>query len=626
MEPSSTAALTDAVSGFTLAVLPESFLDGHPCGQFRLAVARSANGLTVRVLGAGLANQRALYADLRYPPGLAPVEAQAGAGLGATADVISLCLLDQPGVVHLGAVLKRWPERQGVSGAAELACVRFQPGSHKSVLQASQVPVTTASHSVLVVNCTRQTLKWDDRLPGDYNQDGLVSLPDLAQLGMHWDDVAVPHPDDVSRYVLDSIQDVIDSNDDQDIGLPDLTTIGINFGLHIAEWNLYRSADPAQDFPDVDLDDPAGDGGVPSKIAPFDNIAFNEAHENDPARERLRFSVPLPVLDDAMAYWVRPVTGGAEGTPSNYSRYDAALSSQITMHIDAESYLGVTQGTLEFEVGTLGEDTVGGTLWAEGVEVLRVISGYVRFDPALFDALGFPEGRGAIDETGAPLTITYMAEIPGELHLCNTDRYDTGTPGFVGTFRAVRVRFSRQPQTGEAIPAVNNGLGSYPPNYGLAFEPATSTLTWYYGGIGDTNQNGFAWMDDLIPVNYQLGMLGPFPLDSALYMVDGDSDGRISVHDIVPVALYYLGAVAGYNVYASMDPAVAPVDAPILGDPGIPAIGYVAMDSATGTLMVDRLHFSFQVPAPQSGMYLWVQPEYRGAIGGVPQGQYVQVP
>lgn len=618
--------LAHQASGFSLSVLPESFLGSTPRGRFRLEVSVDADGVTVRVRGTGLINQRAFYARLSCPPGLRLIDAQAGTSLGAPAEVIQLCLQRQE-LVTLGAVLQHCDKRRGIDGAAELACARFDRGAPAGARQVSGVPSTTASHSILRVNCTQERIEWDYRLPGDYNQNGVVDAGDLTPLAVHWEEPNLLFPDSASRYATDSIQDVIDTSGDEQIGLPDLTAIGINFDAQVTGWNLYRSANAAQDFPDVDLNDPAGDGAALSKIASYASHGFNDLKQGNPAAERLRFGLDLPDLTGNMAYWARPVLAGAEGTPSNWSPYDAGLINAVVGTVDPESYYGVSSGTLDFEFSTLGAEGVDGVLWANAVDALRIVSANVRFDGAALDFVPAPEAALMRDPAGVTCALSSIYEIPGQVLVANASTYDGTKPGLAGTFPAWRLTLARAPQSGQTTPHVAGyaaGRGSR--DHDVSFDGAGSDLAWYYSGLGDMNQNGITTTGDPVVLGYNYSVPGPYLIDSMMYMVDANHNGQADINDLTVTGTNFGLAVTGYNIYASPDPNVAPFNANIPGDPDIAPIGYVNLVDASGDRKTDRLHFSFHVPAAVSGTYLWVQPEYRGEIGGVMHGDCVQVP
>ncbi len=629
--PQTTAALGAApvalaehlASGYSLEVLPDSFLGAEAQGTFTLSVEQRAGLTTVRVLGEDLINQRAFYALLHCPPGMALSEAQAGGALSQTEDVLSLCR-EEAGVVHLGAVLKRFQERQGISGTAEVACVTLRPGALAAPRSASSIPARTVDHSILDVNCTKDSLEWDYRLAGDYNQDGQVNLGDLTPLARYWGDTGMEAPDEIEMtgvsFPVDSIQQVLDTSGDAAIGLTDLTALGANFGAQITNWNIYLSTDPVADFPAIDLDDPQADGSVPSSIDPWITVGFAQRAVTDPMTSRLRFTLVFPPTANGSAFWVRPETGGQEGAPSNWSRYEQAVATQFWLEVEPETYLYDPGLHLSLSVCTRGPEQVVCRVDATDATTAKYLVFRTRFNNLEYNPQDFAQTPLVGDGAGGCTWLAGPFKHSGVAKFSNYDISSTVSQP-TGDFTIIRSVFNRDPQ-----PVPTHHTATYSSiSLGITFDPDTALLSWLYGGHHDAGQDGDVWLDDFATLNYYWGQLTSDPL-AVGYLADLNGNGRVEINDIGALGAYYTDSLTGYNVYASLDPANAPVDGSLQGAPSVAAIGHASLSDATGDSLVDRLRYSFTVPDPQPGMYLWVQPENEGEVGGVRQGDYVQVP
>jgi hypothetical protein len=604
-----------SVNGYSLEVLPETYLGAPAQGEFRLAVEQSGGLITVRVLGEKLAGLRAFYAQLHCPAGVVLDNAQAGGGLGRKDDVLSLCHA-APGVVDLGAVLKNYDKCEGVDGGAELARVTLRAGAAQAVRNVSAVPARTVDHPVLYVNCSKERIEWEYRLAGDFNQDGTVGIADLTALALHWGEVG-----DVANgtfvlpgtsFPVDSIEQVLDTSGDLAIGVADLTAAGINYGARIAGWNIYRSMDPAQDFPDVDLSDPAGNGAAPSKITPFAYREFGVLREGNPAQERLRFSISPAHLTNGMAYWVRPVEAGVEGAPSNWSSYDNTLAAKFSLVVEVETLQFDPGILLTQDVLTLGPDQVVCQVDASNATTAKYIVFRTLFNSLEFNPLAFTTAPIVAGSTGGKTWLAGPLRLTGVAKFSSVDAFSPAiSPS--GDFTVVRCVFQREPQSWSD----GSGVATIPGiNLGLAFEPGTAQLSWLYGGYSDLGQDGDVWWDDLATISHYWGPIVDDPL-SAAYAADANQDGWINMGEVTCIGAQFGKSLTGYNVYTGVDPT---------DESTAVLIGNVPLSAATGDPMVDRLRFSFTVPDPQPGQYLWVKPESDGYVGNVYNLESVQIP
>lgn len=173
----------------------------------------------------------------------------------------------------------------------------------------SSPPVTGGSRAVLTLDMSgggNGMLKWGLYLHGDYNQDGVVGLADLAPLGQRFGEVS---PGGLgSRFPADSSGAVLDGSWDGSINLADVTPIGQNWGRIVAGYRVYRSHDPA-DVPQVAADANGAGAELVADVPLADAIVA--------AGMRKRFELALAEDPTDWLFWVRPYDGANEGTPSN---------------------------------------------------------------------------------------------------------------------------------------------------------------------------------------------------------------------------------------------------------------------------------------------------------------------
>lgn len=86
-------------------------------------------------------------------------------------------------------------------------------------------------------------LRWHYRNNGDYDQNGVVGVADITPLAMHWNEGA---------FNDDTIQGVIDGNDNERVEVGDITPIAMNFGVNCTGYLLQSSATTnAADFSSI---------------------------------------------------------------------------------------------------------------------------------------------------------------------------------------------------------------------------------------------------------------------------------------------------------------------------------------------------------------------------------------
>ena len=168
-------------------------------------------------------------------------------------------------------------------------------------------PPTTGATARLSFNAGEGVLTWGYACAGDYNQDGEIGIGDLTPLGLHFGELS---PDGVGQpFPWDSIGAVVDGDGNGQIGITDVTPIGANFGRRIQGYHVYRSFDSA-DYPAT----PDAGNGPGAKT--LGTVMLTQA-TGAAAAGRKQFSLPLTDPQPGAYYWVRPYDGEVVGTPSN---------------------------------------------------------------------------------------------------------------------------------------------------------------------------------------------------------------------------------------------------------------------------------------------------------------------
>jgi hypothetical protein len=172
--------------------------------------------------------------NLRYDSNTySPERVEFGGFLGQEDQLLTMALTNQADVVPLGAVQIKNGGAQPVNGDGILAKVFFktQPFNQSRVASAFGEGAKVDDLRLTGVTSTSATLVWQERNPGDYNQDGSVLVSDLAPIGMNFgQNVQLAEN---SSYLAN-----VDGSGDGIINVQDLTTIGINFGNKLDGYNI----------------------------------------------------------------------------------------------------------------------------------------------------------------------------------------------------------------------------------------------------------------------------------------------------------------------------------------------------------------------------------------------------
>ncbi|MEZ5337397.1 MAG: hypothetical protein R3F46_03955 [bacterium] len=309
MQPEAGQRLLASLDDFTLSLIPDPQL-GIPEGNFQLHAIRTEDTLQLELSVLESRALRGLLLQLDYDAQRwQALSAEAGSLLAGGGTLLQLADLGQPGKARLGQVLANWDECEGVDGNGVLAQFSFREGSSGMERRSSQVADADSARARLefLQAGDTQRLIWFHTNPGDYNQDGVVSISDLTPLGQNFGRSG--------PFAHSSAEAVVDGDGNDEINISDLTVIGQNLGNEVMEYAVYWSSRPDLDIPEdnsADLGQTASatlDGS--EQFNPFSRRRYVWDIDNESAL------LPGSVL------WVRPLDGaGHPGTPSNHTGED----------------------------------------------------------------------------------------------------------------------------------------------------------------------------------------------------------------------------------------------------------------------------------------------------------------
>jgi len=304
---SSGAASGTAVSArdFRLNVMAESYLPGSSASYVRLLVEDKGTEVVAMADVHGAQGMKALYFDLTYDPGrYNPTGVDVPSQFGTPDQTLTLTMLDEPGRLYHGQVLILPQKQAGFTGDGMLATVHFLKQPYASSRASSQAPTTNASAAVLALNESTKMLEWGYASQGDYDQNSETNIADLTPIALHFGEVG--------PFDYFTVQSVVDGDSNGEINIADLTPIGLNFQRRVQKYDV---------FEDATVDGlPQSNDGV-SSIPKFASVPFAD-NSGNPATDRLAFAFDITDQTDPEYFWVRPVDGTSEGTPSNYIHSD----------------------------------------------------------------------------------------------------------------------------------------------------------------------------------------------------------------------------------------------------------------------------------------------------------------
>lgn len=183
--------------------------------------------------------------------------------------------------------------------------------------------------------------------------------------------------------------------------------------------------------------------------------------------------------------------------------------------------------------------------------------------------------------------------------------------GFSGSGKLATLTF--EPGAAPATTDAEKAVASAGPLVKLGWDPASNTLSWPYGVPGDYDQNGEVNIADLSPLGKYFGQSGPFGEQQLESQVDGDGNGEINLADLTPIGSNFGQTVSAYQVYFAQNESSLP-QAGKEDNSGL-VRGAPGFSTALGAAASERLHFDYSFgPAAPNG-WVWVRPEFIGAVG-----------
>ncbi|MBN2083215.1 hypothetical protein JW859_13535 [bacterium] len=307
---------------------------------------------------------------------------------------------------------------------------------------------------------TAQDFSWYYAHPGDYNQDGLVTVSDITPLGVNFN-AAGP-------FSEDSALAMVDGNSDGLITVNDITPIGQNFSKSLERYQVFHSND-LSDYPASNL----ADNGAGATLLGTVQLVNNPLLAN----HRRLFTLHLASPPATGYAWVRPLSSEhVPGTPSNY----VDLGGGSNGNTPPEAIL------------VLSADNV-----APGTEVLLIASGSSDDDGDDLTYSFDPEGDGTFQ---APTTQPTLAWTYRELMDYTPGlRVDDGNGGMDEDTAALTVSLGTlttsvvDAQSGDVLAGMNVDLVVSDGKPGVLFHDPTASETLRWRQAQDVA--GTSWYD-----------------------------------------------------------------------------------------------------------------------------------
>ncbi|MCB1219289.1 MAG: hypothetical protein H7A35_05415 [Planctomycetales bacterium] len=272
----------------TRSPLALRILDGtqFSSGSFRLERSRIGGSELLELYAYGLNEMSSLY--IAIP--LAEDAGQLSSSLHTELDDASPLSLQ---LVHDGELQFGWVAMdKPFSADGRIASFRLdQPGPGTPRTASKAVPAVAD----LSRNARWNILSWSYLNPGDYDQNGIVSISDLTPLGQNFGATG--------PFASDSAQWIVDGDGNGEINLADISVIGQNFGNTVSAYELWASKD-GSGYPNT------GSARLVASIDTADSLGAPSERRN------FRVSDLEVRLDDR--YWVNAVSNNAssELTPA----------------------------------------------------------------------------------------------------------------------------------------------------------------------------------------------------------------------------------------------------------------------------------------------------------------------
>lgn len=267
-------------------------------GSADFAVVPSEDG-KFAIVASDARDLKGAFLELNYHPTLGHPRVEAA---GALATPIALVEETAPGAAQLGIVLADYDSVKGINGTGTIATINFsekEPADPRTTAAGvqTQVPVLGTRPYIDKANAR---LTWGIEFKGDYDQNGAVTISDLAPLGLHFREVGAPNTADTTVF------SVIDGDDNGEINIADLSPIAVNYGKSLTGFEVFATADLLGEYPAQYV---IRNVSVPAPLLtlPYANIQGNAA------TERCYLSATIGTTPLGTYYWLRPLLDGAPG-------------------------------------------------------------------------------------------------------------------------------------------------------------------------------------------------------------------------------------------------------------------------------------------------------------------------
>lgn len=381
----------------------------------------------------------------------------------------------------------------------------------------STPPDLDSAEAQLTWDADAGDLSWYYAHPGDYNQDGLVTVNDITPLGVNFDTEG--------PFSIDSALSVVDGNADGWITVNDITPIGQNFNKSVERYQAFHS-DSLDDYPATNTA-PNGEGATLLGTVQLKNNPLQ-------ANKRRLFTLHLSTPPASGYGWVRPLSNEFDpGTPSNpidFSGSSGNLAPVAALSADPSS----GDAPLAVDLDASGSTDSDGEIVQyrydfDGDAVIDLetdqSSAQHTFDSAgVFDALvTVVDDDGAEDSAGVTITVTEAGNQPPSAEL-------TVTPDSVPPNTEVTLDAS-----GSTDGDSDELTYSFDPEGDGSFMAgsAQDSLNWTYTTLGELHpavrvDDGHGGTDTAsAPLDVNLGTLEKYTIDVHCY--PQEAGGNVSL-------------------------------------------------------------------------------------------------
>ena len=598
-------------SGFTLGILPDTYLGGEPTGDFTVEETREGDETVITVSVSGAEDLRACYASLAYDASrYTPVAVdQLPLVTDDRGEILTLSDTATPGTVDFGQVLANCDVREGLTGDAMLAELKFSDGAFAGSRGVSQVPDTEPEQPYIVIDIKRMQLCWDYYMRGDLNQDGIVGVSDLTPIGLFYGQ----HTEYGYDFPEGTAQWVADANSDGYVNIYDITVLGQCYGRQVTGYNVFE-CDTKDAGQPSSVTGPAG--SAPVGFIPFDSISGGSGGNQ---RE---FDVHAGYMQRDKWYWIRPTNGSAEGIPSNSAFYDRGVWETFGIGYFEQVY-GGGHSNENLTIKATDDGQLILDIWCDQFWQLDYPVFWIFYDDETHKAAGWQYDSDGDYQPGLGLQTSEVRDRRMYLHHNDWMTYD---PEDTGSTHVARVFFNHEPQaeTHPQIPPTTSGVDAL-----AEYDPGTGEYSWYYNNSWDLNQDGVVSSLDL-PAAYlffderHVDDAGP----ELTEFVVGE-EPSLNLGYLFGISQYWYESVDAYNIYYTTNSFV--IDGGLLNKSDwltrddIFLLTTVKLSSATGERFKDRLRFSVTLPNT-TGRHYWVAPVYQDEVGHYAKGSVIQIP